>query len=170
MAIAGPPGRQYWGGRFSTSSANHPWSVPPTGSEHRDGFSSGFVLGLRFALPEALRRHFLTRCCGSRLLRPRRCGDLGLVSRHKPAEHHVPMFLQLQALRRHVSRPVAAGVPGRCDVSNASCCGSGSLHLFRRCGVLVASCCGSGSLFVSELAQRNLEMSADVQADPVHFG
>ena len=73
-------------------------------------------------------------------LRPRRCGDLGFVSRHKPAEHHVPMFLQLQALRRHVSRPVAAGVPGPCDVSNASCCGSGSLHLFRRCGVLVASC------------------------------
>ena len=35
-----------------------------------------------------LRRLFLTRCRGSRLLRPRRCGDFGLVSRHKPAEHH----------------------------------------------------------------------------------
>ena len=43
-------------------------------------------------------------------LRPRRCGDLGFVSRHKPAEHHIAMFLHLQTLRRHVSRPVAAGV------------------------------------------------------------
>ena len=80
---------------------------------------------------------FLTRCRGSRIVRPRRCGDFGLVSRHKPAEHHFPMFLQLQTLRRHVSRPVAAGVPRRCGAAS-------SLHLSRRCGVLVASCCGSG--------------------------
>ena len=53
---------------------------------------------------------FLTRCRGSRVVRPCRCGDFGFVSRHKPAEHHVPMFLQLQTMRRHVSRPVAAGV------------------------------------------------------------
>ena len=32
------------GGRFSTSSANHLVSVPPTGSEPRDGFSFRFVL------------------------------------------------------------------------------------------------------------------------------
>ena len=55
---------------------------PPTGSEHRDGFFFGVVLGLRFTLPETLRRHFLTRCRDTRLLRPRRCGDFGLVSRH----------------------------------------------------------------------------------------
>ena len=44
------------------------------------------------SLFRTLRRHFLTRCRGSRLLRPRRCGDFGLVSRHKPAEHHFLMF------------------------------------------------------------------------------
>ena len=51
-----------------------------------------------------------TRCRGTCIFLPCRCGDFGFVSRHKPAEHHVPMFLQLQTLRRHVSRPVAAGV------------------------------------------------------------
>ena len=68
------------------------------------------VLRLRFTLPEALRASVLTRCHGSRIVRPSRCGDSGFVSRRKPAEHHVPMFLQLQTLRRHVSRLVAAGV------------------------------------------------------------
>ena len=34
----------------------------------------------------------------------------------------------------------------RCGASLASCCGSGSVHLFRRCGVSSASCCGSGPL------------------------
>ena len=52
------PGATILGRRSSTSSANHPASVPPTGSVHRDGFSFGFVLGLRFTLPEALRRRF----------------------------------------------------------------------------------------------------------------
>ena len=52
------PGATILGARFSTSSANHPVSVPPTGSEPRDGFSFGHVLGLRFPLPEALRRRF----------------------------------------------------------------------------------------------------------------
>ena len=33
------PGATILGGRFSTSSANHPVSVPPAGSEPRDGFS-----------------------------------------------------------------------------------------------------------------------------------
>ena len=46
------------GETFSTSSANHPVSVPPTGSEHRDAFSFGVVLGLRFTPPEELRRRF----------------------------------------------------------------------------------------------------------------
>ena len=40
------------------------------------------------SLFKTLRRHFLSSCRGSRLLRPRRCGDFGLVSRHKPPEHH----------------------------------------------------------------------------------
>ena len=40
------------------------------------------------SLFRTLRRLFLTRCRGSRLLRLRRCGDFGLVSRHKPPEHH----------------------------------------------------------------------------------
>ena len=31
------PGRQYWGSRPSTSSANHRFPVPSTGSVHRDG-------------------------------------------------------------------------------------------------------------------------------------
>ena len=52
------PGATILRGRFSTFSANHPLSVPQTGSEHRDGFSFGVVLGLRFTLPEALRRRF----------------------------------------------------------------------------------------------------------------
>ena len=46
---------------------------------------------------------FLTRCRGSRLLRPRRCGDFGLVSRHKPAEHRFLMFPLLPTLKRRVS-------------------------------------------------------------------
>ena len=75
------------------------------------------VLGLWFALPEALRRQFL-RAVAAAVLFVHRCGDFGFVSRHKPAEHHVPMFLQLQTLRRHVSRPVAAGVP--CALKDAA--------------------------------------------------
>ena len=36
-------------------------------------------------------------------LRPRRCGDFGLVSRHKPAEHRFLMFPLFPTLRRRVS-------------------------------------------------------------------
>ena len=43
---------------------------------------------------------FLTRCRGSRLLRPRRCGDFGLVSRHEPAEQRFLMFPLFPTLRR----------------------------------------------------------------------
>ena len=43
-------------------------------------------------------------------LHQRRRGDFSFVSRHKPAEHHIAMFLHLQTLRRHVLRLVAAGV------------------------------------------------------------
>ena len=65
---------------------------------------------------------FLTRCRGSRLLRPRRCGDFGLVSRHKPAEHRFP------------------GVSATPDVeasSITSCCGRRVSFSERRCGVIV---------------------------------
>ena len=31
-----------------------------------------------------------TRCRGSRIFLPCRCGDSGFVSRHKPAEHRIP--------------------------------------------------------------------------------
>ena len=55
------------------------------------------------SLFRTLRRHFLTRCCGSRLPRPRRCGDFGLVSRHKPAEHRFLIFPLFPTLRRRVS-------------------------------------------------------------------
>ena len=40
------------GRRFSTSSANHPVSVLPTGSEPRDGFSFRVVLGLRIVVQD----------------------------------------------------------------------------------------------------------------------
>ena len=54
---------------------------------------------------------FLTRCRGSRILRPCRCGDFGFVSRHKPAEHRIPdgsATPDVEASVHHVL--VAAGV------------------------------------------------------------
>ena len=53
---------------------------------------------------------FLTRCRGSQYFHQCRCGDFGLVSWHKPAEHRIPDVSAAPTLRRHVSRPVAAGV------------------------------------------------------------
>ena len=38
------PGRQYWGARLSTPSANHRFPVPPTGSVHRDGLWTVFEM------------------------------------------------------------------------------------------------------------------------------
>ena len=75
------------------------------------------VLGLWFALPEALRRQF-SQIVAAAVLFVHRCSDSGFVSRQKPAEHQVSMFLQLQTMRRHVSRPVAAGVP--CALKDAA--------------------------------------------------
>ena len=43
MAVACPPGRQYWGASSSTSSAKHRRLVPPTGSGLRDGLGSVVV-------------------------------------------------------------------------------------------------------------------------------
>ena len=90
------------------------------------------------SLFRTLRRHFLTRCRGSRLIRPRRCGGFGLVSRHKPAEHHFLMFppRNCQCTRsscrveakstEKFSRSCASSVfPVRFNVISANCCGSG---------------------------------------------
>ena len=109
------------------------------------------------SLFRTLRRHFLTRCRGSRLIRPRRCGDFGLVSRHKPAEHHFLMFppRNCQCTRsscrveakttEKFSRSSASSVfPVRFNVISANCCGSGQT-ISRRCGVPGAGCCGSGA-------------------------
>ena len=60
VAIAGPPGRQYWGARMSTSAANHRFTIPPTGCVHLDALWCG--LCTRWPVP-----YFLT---GSTLRRP----------------------------------------------------------------------------------------------------
>ena len=57
-------------------------SVPPTCSEPRDGFSFGVCSGTSVPSTRGVAASFLTHCRGNRLLRPRRCGDFGLVSRH----------------------------------------------------------------------------------------
>ena len=41
LAVAGPPGRLYWGARLSTSPANHRCTVPPTGCVHSDALWCG---------------------------------------------------------------------------------------------------------------------------------
>ena len=60
LAIAGPPGRQYWGARMSTSAANRRFTIPPTGCVHLDALWCG--LCTRWPVP-----YFLT---GSTLRRP----------------------------------------------------------------------------------------------------
>ena len=115
------PGATMLGGRFSTSSTNHPVSVPPTGSEPRDGFSFGVVLGTSVHSTRGVAASFLTRCRGSRLLRPRRCGDFGLVSRHKPAEHRFLIFPLLTTLRRRASLTQKSD----CDINASYMQGSG---------------------------------------------
>ena len=93
---------------------------PPTGPEHSDaswcgrctrwqvvyiqtGSFSRVCSGTSVLSTRGVAASFLTRCRGSRLLRPRRCGDFGLVSRHKPAEHRFLMFPLFPTLRRRVS-------------------------------------------------------------------
>ena len=73
LAPAGTPGRHKTGGVPPKPPATPLLSLWPLG-----------VLGLRFAPPE-------TCCCGSRIfVHVRGSGDLGFVSRHKPAEHPIP--------------------------------------------------------------------------------
>ena len=85
--------------RGDNTGANHPVSVPPTGN-----FLKGFYCcGTSVRSTRGVVTSFLTRCRGSRLPRPRRCGDFGLVSRHKPAEHRFLMFPLFPTLRRRAS-------------------------------------------------------------------
>ena len=53
------------------------------------------------SLFRTLRRRFLTQLL--RIFVQRRCGDFGLVSRQKPAEHRFLMFPLFPTLRRRVS-------------------------------------------------------------------
>ena len=71
-----------------------------SGSMHRGGFVS--ILGLRIVVQDVV-ASFSYALLRQPYLRPRRCGDFGLVSRHKPAEHHFLMFPLFPTLRRRVS-------------------------------------------------------------------
>ena len=109
------PGATILGASWSSSSANHPVSVPPTGPELPErsllfwDFSSLYQRRCG-VIPHALSRQPYFRLC--------RSGDFGFVSRHKPPEHRIPDVSAAPTLRRHVSRPVAAGVsPSLKDVA-----------------------------------------------------
>ena len=95
------------------------------------------VLGLRFARPEASRRHFFYALSRQPYLRLCRCGDFGFVSRHRPAEHRIPDVSAAPTLRRHFSRPVAAGVynsPEDVAASQYVCsCGAATLSSHGSC-------------------------------------
>ena len=81
------------------------------GSGHRE--SAPAELSLSLCVPQCsetsvrsargVAASFLTRCRCNRLLRPRRCGDFGFVSRHKPAAHRFLVFPLFPSLRRRVS-------------------------------------------------------------------
>ena len=70
-------------------------------------------------------------------LRLCRCGDFGFVSRHRPAEHRIPDVSAVPTLRRHFSRPVAAGVynsPEDVAASQYVCsCGAATLSYHGSC-------------------------------------
>ena len=100
-AVAGArrtPGRHKTGGVTPKPPATIPLSLVPD------------VLGLRFALPEALRRHFLRAVAAAATVVLLAAATSAWCSRHNPPAHRFPDVLQLPTLRRHVSRPVAAGV------------------------------------------------------------
>ena len=83
LAIAGSPGRQYWGSRSCTPSADHPVPVPPTGPELSDASWCGqctrwqvvyILMGYFSWVCSGTSVHstrgvasFLTRCHGSRI-------------------------------------------------------------------------------------------------------
>ena len=71
------------------------------------------VVGLRFALPEALRRHFLCAVAGAVFHTCRGTSQQNIAFQ---------MFLQLQTLGRLLSRPVAAGASSSLkDVAASQC-------------------------------------------------
>ena len=74
---------------------------------------------------------FLTRCRGSRLLRPRRCGDFGFVSRLKPAEHRERWTIQDFLMGALHIATFGSLCQRRCGVFCADCCGSGNLENLR---------------------------------------
>ena len=89
-------------------------------------------LVLYFQTGATLRCHFLRVVAAATFFRPCRCGDFGMVSRHRPAEHHFLMFPQFPTLRRRASRAVAVAVsfscrPRCCGGDSARCCGTGKL-------------------------------------------
>ena len=83
------PGATRLGASFSTSSADHPLSAQPTGSELRD--ASWTVYDDSSSTSRRVRRwaSLPKRCRGSRKFRPCRCCDFGLVLWRKPANHRL---------------------------------------------------------------------------------
>ena len=85
-------GRQYWG-----RGCVH---LPPTIAFWARGLVPKFVTDVVWTVYEVagpvlpdgcdVAASFLTRCRGSRISRPCRCGDSGFISHHKPAEHRIP--------------------------------------------------------------------------------
>ena len=69
-----------------------------SGSMHRGGFVC--VLGLRIVVQDVAASFSYVLL---RIFVQRRCGDFGLVSRQKPAEHRFLMFPLFPTLRRRVS-------------------------------------------------------------------
>ena len=76
----------------------------PDGSELRD--ESWTVYELTGPVSDGcdVAASLLTRCRGSRLLPPSRCGDFGFVSRHKPAKHRAPSLAFFPAVATGTSR------------------------------------------------------------------
>ena len=68
LAIAGPPGRLYWGGVLEYLFCQPSHFVPPTNPVLRDGWSCGLCTSW-----PASRE---VPCCGRHFLLPRRCGDV----------------------------------------------------------------------------------------------
>ena len=78
-------------------------------------------LGLRIVVQDVA-DSFLTRCCGSRIFVHITAETSALCRGTSQQNIAFQMFLQLQTLRRHVSRPVAAGVsPSPQDVAASQC-------------------------------------------------
>ena len=104
------PGATILGARFSTYSANHPVSVPPTGSDPGDGFLSGLFwdFGSLYQRRCGVVSDALSRqpSSSSTSLRRLRLGVAAQASGNIASQ----MFPLLPTLRRQVSRLVAAGV------------------------------------------------------------